>query len=114
MPEARELPDRLDAALTVIHLLFTTGHTAPSGEMLTRDDLAALHATAPAYAETDWGQLLVLYDELLRRCVPRRSREMPPRHDTAPMRQPTRTSSVILRTSHPSSRARSPGRGICP
>jgi RNA polymerase sigma-70 factor, ECF subfamily len=32
MPEASELPDRLDAALNVIHLLFTTGHTAPSGE----------------------------------------------------------------------------------
>lgn len=40
MPEAEDLPERLDAALTVIHLLFTTGHTAPSGQTLTRDDLA--------------------------------------------------------------------------
>ncbi len=40
MPEAGELPERLDAVLTVIHLLFTTGHTAPSGATLTRDDLA--------------------------------------------------------------------------
>jgi RNA polymerase sigma-70 factor (ECF subfamily) len=40
MPEAGELPDRLDAALNVIHLLFTAGHTAPSGETLTRDDFA--------------------------------------------------------------------------
>jgi RNA polymerase sigma-70 factor (ECF subfamily) len=39
VPEASELPDRLDAVLTVIHLLFTTGHTAPSGEMLVRPDL---------------------------------------------------------------------------
>jgi RNA polymerase sigma-70 factor (ECF subfamily) len=151
VPEADELPDRVDAALTVIHLLFTTGHTAPSGETLTRGDLeeraldlarmlrelmpderevrgllalllvnharratrtdadgrlllleeqdrsawdraaiaeghwlvvealgggnpgrfalqaaiAALHATAPTYADTDWSQVLVLYDELL-------------------------------------------------
>jgi RNA polymerase sigma-70 factor (ECF subfamily) len=27
--------------------------------------IAALHATAPTYADTDWGQILVLYDELL-------------------------------------------------
>nr|WP_063779201.1 DUF6596 domain-containing protein [Kibdelosporangium sp. MJ126-NF4]CEL14195.1 RNA polymerase sigma-70 factor, ECF subfamily [Kibdelosporangium sp. MJ126-NF4] len=40
VPEANELPDRLDAVLTVIHLLFTTGHTAPSGGTLTRGDLA--------------------------------------------------------------------------
>ena len=29
VPAAEELPARLDAALTVIHLLYTTGHTAP-------------------------------------------------------------------------------------
>ena len=40
MPAPSELPDRLDAALTAIHLLFTTGHTAPSGPALTRNDLA--------------------------------------------------------------------------
>jgi RNA polymerase sigma-70 factor (ECF subfamily) len=40
MPGAAELPDRLTAALTVIHLLFTTGHTAPVGDSLTRADLA--------------------------------------------------------------------------
>ncbi|WP_020673405.1 RNA polymerase sigma factor [Amycolatopsis nigrescens] len=150
MPADGELPGRLDAALTVIHLLFTTGHTAPAGPALTEDDLAeraldlarllrdlmpderevrgllalllagharratrttadgrlltlaeqdrsawdsgaiaeahelvlgalrggspgrfalqaaiaALHATAPTYADTDWAQILVLYDEL--------------------------------------------------
>jgi RNA polymerase sigma-70 factor (ECF subfamily) len=153
MPAPSELPGRLDAALTVIHLLFTTGHTAPAGPALTRDDLAeraldlarmlrdllprerevsgllalllanharrrtrstadgrlvlledqdraawdraaiaeadelvvralrggspgrfalqaaiaTLHAVAPTYGETDWPQILVLYDELLRR-----------------------------------------------
>jgi RNA polymerase sigma-70 factor (ECF subfamily) len=152
MPAPAELPDRLDAALTAIHLLFTTGHTAPAGPALTRDDLAAyaldlarmlrglmpderevrgllalllagharragratpdgrllrleeqdrsawdqeaiaeadelvvaalrggapgrfalqaaiatLHATAPAYTDTDWEQILMLYDELLK------------------------------------------------
>ncbi|TDD80420.1 RNA polymerase sigma factor [Actinomadura rubrisoli] len=151
MPAPGELPGRLDAVLTVLHLLFTTGHTAPAGPALTRDDLAghaldlahtlhvlmpgepevtgllalllagharratrtdedgrlllleeqdrsawdreaiaeahelvvaalragvpgrfalqaaiaALHATAPTYGDTDWDQILVLYDALL-------------------------------------------------
>jgi RNA polymerase sigma-70 factor (ECF subfamily) len=152
MPAAAELPDRLDAVLTAVHLLFTTGHTAPGGTALSRTDLvgravdlarmlvvlmpderevrgllalmlahharratrtdtdgrllrleeqdrsawdrptideahqlvlgalrggdpgrfalqaaiAALHATAPTYADTDWEQILVIYDALLR------------------------------------------------
>jgi RNA polymerase sigma-70 factor, ECF subfamily len=152
VPAAPELPDRLDAVLTVIHLLYTTGHTAPGGADLVRPDLviraielaqmvrllmpderevrgllalllltdarratrldaggrlllleeqdrsrwdraaiaegsclvvgalrggrpgrfalqaaiAAVHAEAPSYAETDWPELLALYDELLR------------------------------------------------
>jgi RNA polymerase sigma-70 factor (ECF subfamily) len=39
VPEAAELPDRLDAVLTVVHLLFTAGHTAPTGGDLVRDEL---------------------------------------------------------------------------
>jgi RNA polymerase sigma-70 factor (ECF subfamily) len=152
VPEAAELPDRLDAVLTVIHLLYTTGHTDPQGCGLVRTELveraialgrllrelmpdepevcgllalllitdarratrtdvngalqllenqdrslwdaaaiaeggalvvealrggrpgrfalqaaiAAVHAEAPSYAATDWPQLLVLYDRLLR------------------------------------------------
>jgi RNA polymerase sigma-70 factor (ECF subfamily) len=152
VPEPAELPDRLDAVLTVVHLLYTTGHTAPDGPDLVRADLveraiglasmlrelmpdepevrgllgllmitsarlatrtdrqgnlllledqdrslwdaraiaegaglvlgalrggrpgrfalqaaiAAVHAEAPSYAETDWPQLLELYDALLR------------------------------------------------
>jgi RNA polymerase sigma-70 factor, ECF subfamily len=152
VPGAAELPDRLDAVLTVVHLLYTTGHTAPAGENLVRADLveraigltrmirtlmpderevrgllalllltdarraaradadgrlllleeqdrsrwdraaidegaalvpgalrggcpgrfalqaaiAALHAEAPSYGQTDWPQLLQLYGELLR------------------------------------------------
>ncbi len=152
VPGEAELPDRLDAVLTVVHLLYTTGHTAPAGDGLIRADLveraidlartlralmpderevrgllalllltdarratrtapdgrlllleeqdrsrwdraaidegaalvmealrggrpgrfglqaaiAAVHAQAPSYAETDWPQLLQLYTELLR------------------------------------------------
>jgi len=151
VPGAAELPDRLDAVLTVVHLLYTTGHTAPAGENVVRGDLveraldlarmlhslmpderevrgllalllltdarratragpggrllllaeqdrsrwnrdmiaagaalvpgalrggcpgrfgvqaaiAALHAEAPSYAETDWRQIVQLYDVLL-------------------------------------------------
>jgi RNA polymerase sigma-70 factor (ECF subfamily) len=39
VPETAELPDRLDAVLTVVHLVFTTGHTAPDGPDLVRTDL---------------------------------------------------------------------------
>ncbi len=152
VPDGHELPDRLDAVLTVVHLLYTTGHTAPAGPELVRVDLvdraidlarmlrtlmpdereahgllalllltdarrstrtgpdgrlllleeqdrsrwdrqaiaegralvldalhggrpgrfalqaaiAALHAEAPSYAETDWAQVLGVYDVLLR------------------------------------------------
>ena len=39
VPGTTDLPDRLDAVLTVVHLLFTTGHTAPTGDQLVRHDL---------------------------------------------------------------------------
>jgi RNA polymerase sigma-70 factor, ECF subfamily len=41
VPAEAELPERLDAVLTVVHLLFTTGHTAPTGDALVRDDLVS-------------------------------------------------------------------------
>jgi RNA polymerase sigma-70 factor (ECF subfamily) len=41
VPDPAELPDRLDAVLTVVHLVFTTGHTAPTGADLVRHDLVA-------------------------------------------------------------------------
>jgi len=151
VPDAHELPERLDAVLTAVHLVFTAGHTAPTGDVLVRPDLvgraeelcrvladlmpderevrgllalmlitdarratrldeagrlvllgdqdrsrwdrpaieqgramvfealrggrpgrfviqaaiAALHAEAPRYADTDWGQVVDLYDLLL-------------------------------------------------
>jgi RNA polymerase sigma-70 factor, ECF subfamily len=152
VPSTEDLPERVHAALTVIHLLYSTGHTAHTGDELVRDELtdralalartlrlllpderevagllalllahharratrtdgdgrllrleqqdrsawdreliaeadrlvvaalragppgrftlqaaiAALHAQAPSYAETDWPQIRTLYDELLR------------------------------------------------
>jgi RNA polymerase sigma-70 factor (ECF subfamily) len=39
VPGSTQLPERLDAVLTVVHLLFTTGHTAPAGDQLVRHDL---------------------------------------------------------------------------
>jgi RNA polymerase sigma-70 factor, ECF subfamily len=39
VPSAADLPARVDAVLTVVHLLYSTGHTAPSGGDLVREDL---------------------------------------------------------------------------
>ncbi len=55
VPPTNELPDRLDAVLTVVHLLYTTGHTAPHGDRLVRTELVEraldlarlLHALLP-------------------------------------------------------------------
>lgn len=45
VPAVADLPARIDAVLTVVHLVFTTGHTAPAGSDLVRTDLVerALH-----------------------------------------------------------------------
>ena len=59
VPGPEELPARLGTVLTVVHLLATTGHTAPSGDALVRVDLAEraldlarmLHALLPAERE---------------------------------------------------------------
>jgi RNA polymerase sigma-70 factor (ECF subfamily) len=42
VPRLEELPERTDAVLTVVHLVFTTGHTAPVGVDLVRADRAEL------------------------------------------------------------------------
>ena len=41
VPQEADLPERLDAVLTVVHLVFTTGHVAPTGADLVRPDLVA-------------------------------------------------------------------------
>jgi RNA polymerase sigma-70 factor (ECF subfamily) len=38
-PSAAELPERLGSVLATVHLLFSTGHTAPTGEQLVRDEV---------------------------------------------------------------------------
>ncbi|WP_214318280.1 RNA polymerase sigma factor [Nonomuraea sediminis] len=76
MPAPDELPDRLDAVLTVIHLLFTIGHTAPSGPELTRADLVAhaldlarmLHSLLPGDPEVS-GLLALLLANHARRAT---------------------------------------------
>jgi RNA polymerase sigma-70 factor (ECF subfamily) len=39
VPSVDDLPARIDAVLTVVHLLYSTGHTAPAGADLSRRDL---------------------------------------------------------------------------
>ena len=39
VPPAAELPERVGAVVSVVHLLYTTGHTAPAGANLVRRDL---------------------------------------------------------------------------
>ena len=41
VPSAKELPDRLDAVLRVVYLVFNEGYSASSGKSLTRHDLSA-------------------------------------------------------------------------
>jgi RNA polymerase sigma-70 factor, ECF subfamily len=59
VPGPDDLPARVEAVLTVVHLLSTTGHTAPSGDALVRTELVdraldlarTLHALLPAERE---------------------------------------------------------------
>ncbi len=39
VPSSEQLPERVDAVLSVIHLVFTAGHTAVTGDQLVRRDL---------------------------------------------------------------------------
>jgi RNA polymerase sigma-70 factor (ECF subfamily) len=70
VPAREELPARLDAVLAVLHLLFTTGHTAPAGAALVRSDLVGraldlvrmLHDLLPTAEVTGLLGLIVLTD----------------------------------------------------
>ena len=80
VPSRRELPERLDAVLKVVYLVFNEGYAASSGETLLRCDvsgeairlgrllvdllIAAVHAEAPSAGETDWVEIVGLYDVL--------------------------------------------------
>jgi RNA polymerase sigma factor (sigma-70 family) len=75
VPEPDEMRPRIDAVLTVIHLLFTTGHTAPVGDSLTRDDLIErsldlsrmLHALLPRDTEVTGLLALIVITDSRRR-----------------------------------------------
>jgi len=74
VPGEAELPDRLDAVLTVVHLLYTTGHTAPGGPDLVRADLVEraiglarmLHALMPDEREASGLLALILLTDARR------------------------------------------------
>ena len=80
VPGPAELPDRLDAVLTVVHLLYTTGHTAPAGDGLVRPDLVdravglarMLRALMPDEPEVRGLLALILLTDARRatRCAP--------------------------------------------
>jgi RNA polymerase sigma-70 factor (ECF subfamily) len=74
VPGEAELPDRLDAVLTVVHLLYATGHTAPAGPDLVRPDLVEraiglarmLHALMPDEREAGARRALILLTDARR------------------------------------------------
>jgi RNA polymerase sigma-70 factor (ECF subfamily) len=49
-----------------VELVLDALHAGRPGRFTLQAAIAALHAEAPTYAETDWRQLLALYDALLR------------------------------------------------
>lgn len=74
VPAAEDLPERVAAVLTVVHLLFTTGHTAPEGANLLRRDLVeraldlarTLRALLPADADVAGLLALILLTDARR------------------------------------------------
>jgi RNA polymerase sigma factor (sigma-70 family) len=74
VPPSAELPGRTDAVLTVVHLLFTAGHTALAGDDLVRQDLVAraldlarmLHTLLPGDADVAGLLALVLLTDARR------------------------------------------------
>jgi len=74
VPAASELPERISAVAEVVHLLFTTGHTAPAGAALVRRDLVEraialgrmLHLLLPDSAEVSGLLALLLLTDARR------------------------------------------------
>jgi RNA polymerase sigma-70 factor (ECF subfamily) len=55
-----------DAIAEADRLVVDALRDGPPGRFSLQAAIASLHAHAPSYAETDWPQILVLYDELFR------------------------------------------------
>ncbi|MFI0900890.1 RNA polymerase sigma factor [Streptomyces sp. NPDC020983] len=74
IPDSEELPERIDAVLTVVDLVFTTGHVAPAGPALLRTDLlgraaelaAMLGGLLPGDAEVAGLRALILLTDARR------------------------------------------------
>jgi RNA polymerase sigma factor (sigma-70 family) len=74
VPPASELSERIEAVLFVVHLVFTTGHTAPEGATLMRRDLAErglelarmLHQLLPADVDVTGLLALILLTDARR------------------------------------------------
>ncbi|MDQ1531986.1 MAG: hypothetical protein QOE37_2091 [Microbacteriaceae bacterium] len=74
VPDADELPERLDAVLNVVHLVFTTGYSAPEGQDLIRGGLveralelaAMLHGLLPQQPEVAGLLALILLTDARR------------------------------------------------
>ena len=74
VPSPDELPERIDAVLDVVHLVFTTGHTAPAGGDLVRRDLVErardlavmLHALVPGNSDVAGLLALILLTDARR------------------------------------------------
>ncbi|MCU1690953.1 MAG: putative polymerase ECF-subfamily sigma factor [Frankiales bacterium] len=70
VPAGAELPERVDAVLAVLHLVFTTGHTAPHGAALVRTELVQratdltrmLHELLPTPEVSGLLALVLLHD----------------------------------------------------
>jgi RNA polymerase sigma factor (sigma-70 family) len=70
IPAVEELPERLGEVLAVIYLLFNEGYLASGPRRgpppyQVQAAIVACHAEAETFADTDWPQIVMLYDMLL-------------------------------------------------
>jgi RNA polymerase sigma factor (sigma-70 family) len=72
VPSAADLPARLSGVLTVLFLVFNEGYlaTGPGTDPVRHDQIlaaiSAVHTSARAAGDTDWSQVVALYDQLVR------------------------------------------------
>src|SRR5207253_1851844 len=62
VPQGAELVPRIDAVLAVLYLMFNEGYLSRGLQAA----IAAVHSEARSWQETDWAQIVALYDTLLR------------------------------------------------